>query len=178
MKITTAQFASATDALAQILTMTQPADAVLSRFFRAHPHFGQQDRAFIADTVFALLRRRQGLEFHTGADTARRLLLAYFNRIEGVSLRQLEPLFGPDAAWATALKTPREGTPSLAVNSELPEWLVEMLTAQMSNEEILALGRALQQPAPLDLRINPLLTTREEVLGIFAAEGISATATP
>ena len=61
MKITTAQFASATDALAQILPMTQPADAVLSRFFRAHPHFGQQDRAFIADTVFALLRRRQGL---------------------------------------------------------------------------------------------------------------------
>jgi len=178
MKITTAQFASATEALAQILPMTQPADAVLSRFFRAHPHFGQQDRAFIADTVFALLRRRQGLEFHTGADTARRLLLAYFNRIEGVSLRQLEPLFGPDAAWATALKTPREGTPSLAVNAELPEWLVEMLTAQMSNEEILALGRALQQPAPLDLRINPLLTTREEVLGIFAAEGISATATP
>ena len=97
MKITQGQFRAATDALAQILPMTQPADAVLSQYFRLNKQLGQEDRAFVADTVFAILRRRYGLEFHTGADTPRRLLLAYFSRSEGVSQRQLEPLFGADA---------------------------------------------------------------------------------
>ena len=177
--MTPAQFSSAAEALAAILPMTQPADAVLSQYFRAHPQLGQHDRAFVADTVFALLRRRYGLEFHTGADTARRLLLAYFNRVEGMSLRQLEPLFGADAEWAAALKASRETTETpLAVNAELPAWLADMLAPQMTAEEILALGRALQQPAPLDLRVNPLLTSRDEVLRTLAADGIAAAATP
>jgi 16S rRNA (cytosine967-C5)-methyltransferase len=178
MIITPGQFRAATDALAQILPMTQPADAVLSRYFRANRQLGPQERAFVADTVFDLLRRRYSLEFHTGADTPRRLLLAYFSRVGGLSLRQLEPLFGADAAWAAALKTPRNETAPLAVNAELPPWLVEMLGAQMPEAEILALGRALQLPAPLDLRVNPLLTRREEVLAALAADGIGAAATP
>ena len=178
MNIAQGQFRAAADALAQILPMTQPADAVLSRYFHANKQLGAQDRGFVADTVFNLLRRRSGLEFHTGADTPRRLLLAYFSRVEGVSLRQLEPLFGADAAWAAALKTPRTETAPLAVQAELPPWLVEMLALQMPAEEILALGRALQLPAPLDLRINPLLTRRDEVLGVLAADGIGAVATP
>ncbi|MEK7877564.1 MAG: SAM-dependent methyltransferase, partial [Pseudomonadota bacterium] len=56
--------------------MTQPADTVLSSYFRAHRELGQHDRAFIAETVFGVLRRRYGLEHHTGAATPRRLLLA------------------------------------------------------------------------------------------------------
>ena len=59
MKITAAQFSTVVDALVQILPMTQPADAVLSRYFRENPRLGQQERAFVADTVFALLRRRE-----------------------------------------------------------------------------------------------------------------------
>ena len=42
----------------------------------------------------------------------------------------------------------------------------------------LALGRALQQPASLDLRVNPLLSNRDEVLQTLAADGIEASATP
>ena len=179
MKITPAQFRAAADALAQILPMTQPADAALSQYFRLNRQLGQQDRAFVAETLFALLRHRYGVEFNSGADTARRLLLAYFNRVEGMGLRQLEPLFGADAEWAAALKSPRETTEiPLAVNAELPSWLVDMLAPQMTAEEILALGRALQQPAPLDLRVNPQLTNRDEVLKILAADGIDAAPTP
>jgi 16S rRNA (cytosine967-C5)-methyltransferase len=226
MKITDPQFAAAEEALAHILPMTQPADAVLSRYFRAHPKLGQHDRAFIAETVFGVLRRRYGLEHHTGAATPRRLLLAYLNRIQGVSLRQLEPLLGrDDAQWAAALKStpdaapasseqgfrlrdanaresgaapssagvasvsgvtspkgapvpPSDGAPPLHVAAELPQWLVAMLAAEMPENEILALGRALQQPAPLDLRVNALLTTREKVLQQLAIEGINAQPTP
>ncbi|MBI2293483.1 MAG: RsmB/NOP family class I SAM-dependent RNA methyltransferase [Betaproteobacteria bacterium] len=159
--------------------MTQPADAVLSGYFRAHRELGQHDRAFIAETVFGVLRRRYGLEYHTGAATPRRLLLAWLNRVQGVSLRQLEPLLGrDDALWAAALKATPELASPLYVAAELPPWLVAMLAAEMPEGEILALGRALAQPAPLDLRVNALLTTREKVLRQLIIEGINAQPTP
>jgi len=179
VKISTPQLAAAEEALAHILPMTQPADAVLSRYFRAHSRLGQHDPAFIAETVFGVLRRRYGLEHYTGAATPRRLLLAYLNRIQGVSLRQLEPLLGrDDAQWASALKARPDNAPPLHVAAELPQWLVAMLAAEMPENEILALGRALQQPAPLDLRVNALLTTREKVLQQLIIEGINAQPTP
>ncbi len=194
MKINPILLAAAEEALGHILPMTQPADAVLSRYFRAHPQLGQHDRAFIAETVFGVLRRRYGLEHHTGAATPRRLLLAYLNRVQGVSLRQLEPLLGrDDAQWAAAIKAtpdtapasseqgpvpPSDGAPPLHVVAELPPWLVAMLAAEMPEDEILALGRALQQAAPLDLRVNPLLTTRDKVLRQLVIEGINAQPTP
>ena len=175
MKISTPQLAAAEEALTHVLPMTQPADAVLSRYFRAHSRLGQNDRAFVADTVFGVLRRRYGLEHYTGAASPRRLLLAYLNRIHGVSLRQLEPLLGrEDAQWAAALKARPDSAPPLHVAAELPPWLTAMLAAEMPEDEILALGRALQQPAPLDLRVNALLTTREKVLQQLVIEGINA----
>ena len=158
--------------------MTQPADAVLSGYFRGNPKLGQHDRAFIAETVFGVLRRRYGLEYQTGAATPRQLLLAYLNRVAGVSLRQLEPLLTPaDTQWADKIKTP-VGTPPLNVAAELPQWLTAMLADEMSEDEILELGRTLQQAAPLDLRVNTLLATRDEVLKQFAAEGLAAQPTP
>ena len=121
MKISTPQLAAAEEALAHILPMTQPADAVLSRYFRAHPRLGQHDRAFIAETVFGVLRRRYGLEYYTGAATPRRLLLAYLNRVQGMSLRQLEPLLGRDEAqWAAALKARPDNAPASSEQGPAP----------------------------------------------------------
>jgi len=178
LKIAGPQLAAAESALARILLMTQPADAVLSSYFRSDPRLGAHDRAFIAETVFGVLRRRYGLEHQTGAATARQLLLAYLNRIQGVSLRQLEPLLTPaDLQWAAALRTP-VGAPPLNVAAELPPWLAAMLSAELPDDEIRALGRALQQTAPLDLRVNSLLATRNDVIRELAAEGMAAHPTP
>ena len=178
MKISAPQLAAAETALARILPMTQPADAALSSYFRSTPKVGQHDRAFIAESVFGVLRRRYWLEYQTGAATPRQLLLAYLSRVAGVSLRQLKSVLTPaDTRWAAALRTPA-GTPPLDVAAELPQWLVAMLAAELSENEILALGRALQQPAALDLRVNSLLATRDEVLQQLAVEGIIARPTP
>jgi 16S rRNA (cytosine967-C5)-methyltransferase len=171
--------AAAEAALAQILPMAQPADAELHRFFRAHPALGKHDRQFIAETVFGILRRRIGLEFHTGADTPRGLLLAYLNRVQGMSLRQLEPLMGnANALSAADLKARGDLEPPLHVKAELPSWLVEMMARDMPDDEILALGRALQQPAPLDLRVNALTGQRDKVMQQLAIEGLKVQPTP
>ncbi|MCZ2406040.1 MAG: SAM-dependent methyltransferase, partial [Burkholderiales bacterium] len=40
------------------LTLEHPADAVVSRFFRDHRHLGPRERAALAETAYAVLRKK------------------------------------------------------------------------------------------------------------------------
>ena len=61
-----------------------------------------------------------------------------------------------------------------AVRLEMPDWLLPLLAERFDAAEL----AALLQPAPLDLRVNLLKTTREEARAALAAEGLEATPTP
>jgi len=67
---------------------------------------------------------------------------------------------------------------AFGVAADFPDWLIEKLRSTMSDEAILELARATQNPAPLDLRVNTVLATRPQVLQTFAKENIAAAATP
>jgi 16S rRNA (cytosine967-C5)-methyltransferase len=56
------QIAGLATAIADVRLLPAPADSLLHQFFRRHPAMGQHDRAFIAEGVFAWLRRRRSLE--------------------------------------------------------------------------------------------------------------------
>ncbi|MGE5768838.1 MAG: RsmB/NOP family class I SAM-dependent RNA methyltransferase, partial [Betaproteobacteria bacterium] len=60
------------------------------------------------------------------------------------------------------------------VRCDLPDWLYERLAAQYGADETLALAQALNQPAPLDLRVNTLKTSREALLEALTADGMAA----
>jgi 16S rRNA (cytosine967-C5)-methyltransferase len=170
-------------ALRTVLPMVYPADAALRNFFQAE-RLGSRERALVAETVFGILRHRQLLEHActptpSARATPRRLALAYWARFGGSNLRELEPLLKKDeAAWLGKVKGISLDELPLSIRAELPEWLIESLRQNRTDEDILAIGRAMQQSAPLDLRVNTLLTSRSEVLRQFASEGIEAAATP
>ncbi len=165
-------------ALATVLEFKFPADAVLSRYLRAHPALGQQDRAFIAETVFAALRRLRLLETMTAGRDPRRLALAALTRLRGLSLRELDTAVKPrERDWLADLKA-RPEDDSLAVRCDFPDWLLTRLQRQYGESELLALAQSLQQSAPLDLRVNVLKAEREAVLARLTADGIGARATP
>src|SRR5262245_2237786 len=44
--------------VAQVLRFEQPADAVVSRYFREHRALGPRERATLAETSYAVLRRK------------------------------------------------------------------------------------------------------------------------
>ena len=161
----------------ELLHFRQPADAVLSAFFRAQ-RCGPRERAFIAETAYAVLRRKRSLAAWIGAaPDARQLVLAALVRHGGTSLRTIEEAVAKrDAQWLADLKARPEPSLSLAEQTDLPDWLVERLGALMPEEELQALARALNQPAPLDLRVNALKAERATVLARFAQEGIAAQA--
>ena len=166
-------------AMRKVLPLQAPADTLLRQFFRDHPQLGLHERAMIAETVFGVLRHRLFLEAITEKATARELVLAYLAKYQGMNLRELVPLVREaEAKWIPQLKVMSPATQPLAIQAEFPEWLIEKLQAFLSDDAIVRLGQALQQPAPLDLRVNTLLAKRDEVLALLNQEGIEAHATP
>lgn len=173
------QLDAAAEALGIVLGFERPADVVLHDFFRSHAGLGSHDRAFVAESVFGVLRRKRLIEHIAPDATPRRMILAYLARVAGMSVREMAPLLkGDDAEALSRMKAVvLDGLP-LEVRAELPDWVIERLRACMPDAEILALGRALQQPAPLDLRVNTLRAKREAVLRDLAADAIEARPTP
>lgn len=166
-------------AVRKILPLQAPADILLRQFFQERPQLGQNDRSVIAETVFGVLRRRFFLEKLAGKATARELALAYLTRFQGMNLRELTPfLRETEIKWIQQIKAIKLEEQPLFIRAEFPEWLMEKLQKFWSDEEILRLGQALQQPAPLDIRVNSLLAKREEVLATLKYQGIEAQPTP
>jgi len=60
----------------------------------------------------------------------------------------------------------------------MPDWMVERLRRERSDAELLALARGLNEPAPLDLRVNTLRADRDEARRRLAGDGIAAAPTP
>ncbi len=180
MRISAKLIDAAVAALTEVMHFEHPADAVLSQFFRAQRVMGQRDRGFVAETVYAVLRRRRCLERRVGSDPVpRRLALAALLHLQGLSQRQLAPaVSSEEAAWLAEQKAEPAESLSLAERADLPDWLAERLLQRMNAEELLELARGLNQGAPLDVRVNPLKATREEVLLKLNADGIEGRACP
>ncbi|MBI4988194.1 MAG: RsmB/NOP family class I SAM-dependent RNA methyltransferase [Rhodocyclales bacterium] len=178
MRITPKLLDATTTALNLLLKFEHPADAVLSKFFRDNRLLGQHDRGFIAETAYAVLRRRRLLEHLLGAEaTPRRLVLAALTRLSGVSQRQLEGVVSEkELKWVAELKGRQPGELSLAEQADFPDWLAERLLVHMEAGDLLKLAQGLNQAAPLDLRVNALKAEREAVLARLKEEGIAAEA--
>ncbi len=173
MSISPAQLQSASQALRSVLTFEYPADAVLSRYFRDLREIGARDRAFVAEAVYGVLRRKRTLERLCGPQAQpRHLVLAWLARVEGTPLRHLEALHGRDKEFFTEVKAKSLPEPTLAENADLPDWLAERLSAYLSPEQVLALARSMNNPAPLDLRVNPLKLDRDALVARLQADGI------
>ena len=177
MSVRARELSALSDALAAVLPLTAPADVALRAYFRAHPKLGPHDRGFVAEGVFAALRRLRSLKIQAESEKPRRLAIAAALRELGLSLRELEPaLTADELAWARAFKA-RKIVPTGAEAFDLPDWLWDALGQALPDERE-ALARALLAPAPLDLRINPLKTTREAAQAALAASDIAAAPTP
>lgn len=173
------RLADAAHALSRVLAFTYPADAVLSRYFRERHVLGPQDRAFVAETVFGVLRRKMLLDHIAPQADARQLVLLWLTRIGGYSSRDIGALCSTEEkAWLNATRAQPAAEHPLSVEADLPQWVVDRLLAAHDADFIRALGRALQEPAPLDLRVNILRGNRDAVLTTLNKGGIPAAATP
>ena len=132
--------AAATAAVDLVLPLSHPADAVLREFFAAHRQLGSQDRAFVAETVFAVLRHKRLLEHLLQQlavqPTPRKLVLAALIKLQGHSLSQLDPVLkSEDRDWAAKLKAPTSNRCRPPVRLSLPDWLYDRIVAEVPSRK-------------------------------------------
>lgn len=180
----TTQLTHTAQVLADILTFRQPADAVLSHYFREHKKLGRQDRHEIAETAFAALRHYQKIaaSLRRPHVQSRKAALAALVLGRSMNISQLQGLLDEDeqeAEFLTHLKARKtEFAETLNTSAELPQWLIDQLTPHFSDDHIRQFGRSVAQNAPLDLRVNTLNSKRDKVLAQLQSEHPTAQATP
>lgn len=179
MKLHAAQRRHAESLLGELLQFSAPADQVVSRYFRSHRALGQRDRAFIAETTFAVLRRKRSLEAAAGSAHPRALVLAALIRVQGFSVRGLgEGLSPGDQAVVERVRGADTDGLADAVRADLPDWLWSRLVAVYGATEAMRIAQGLLNGAPLDLRVNLAKMDRAAAIAQLASSGIEGRATP
>lgn len=166
-----------TELLRAILRLDAPADALVSAFFRQHRNLGPRERHALAETAYAVLRRRLFYQHFAQSGHGaleRRLALLAWQGGEAV----LRAAAGPhEQAWLAQVKAADVSALPEKLRHNLPDWLAGALKAAL-NDEFWPLVESLSQPAPLDLRVNILKAKVEAVQAELGAAGVEAAPTP
>ncbi len=190
-----ARLAATIDCLTEILAAEKPADTVMSAFFRNRRYIGSSDRAAVAENIYRILRRYFRLSWwlqRIGRETinARALLFADLLLGEKWKVPRLDDYFSDDRYAAKPLSyKEREWVPLLEGGDLMPPEMPDAVRVECPPEAAARLQplfgdrfgeemAAMTFPAPLDLRVNTLISDRAAVLDIFKKMGVQADPTP
>ena len=172
-----ARLAAAADVLDDCLNRHRPASTALSDWGKAHRFAGSGDRSAIGTLVFDALRTKSSAEWIMGADTPRALVLGSLKASRGLdadAIAALAPGDGHSLAALTDEERKKLADPAAAapvwVTGNFPQWIAPSLAAVFGDgaaEE----GLALAKRAPIDLRVNTLKASRDQVLDALTAVG-------
>ena len=172
-----ALFELTTDLVARVLKLDMPADALVSGFFRQYKTLGSRERHTLAETAFAVLRRRllyQNLAQSGRGPMERRLAMLAWQGQPDFLKRALTP---DEQTWLAHVRSIDVATLPDKLRHNLPDWVAEALKAQVG-EDFAALAASLNEPAAVDVRVNALKARREEAQAALQEAGIPSTPTP
>lgn len=182
------------DLLLEIETISRPADALVSAYFRARRFIGSKDRAAISTMLYDAMRHQARLSRWLdkvradviGEAIPRARLLAYLVLLQNFKVNEIAALcdgqkYSPavlddkERAWLHKLEGQSIEYAAMpdVVRAECPEWAAPYLKERFANDFVTEL-QAMLSPAPLDLRINSLKTTRDDILRELKGLGIKA----
>ena len=165
------------DLVGLVLKFDHPADQVVSRFFRDHREFGPRERATLAETVYTVLRKKLLFDHlspsGSGSKERRMAILGFHGPRDFLK----SALNDTEKRWLDNCDAVKPEDLLERHRHNLPEWLVAPLKTQLG-DGFWPLVESLQQPAPLDLRVNALTDKRAEVKAELAKAAIISEVTP
>ncbi len=167
----------ATELLHQVMQFDTPADRVVSDFFRTHRNLGSRERHTLAETTYGVVRRRllyQHLAQSGRGEQTRRLVLLGWQGNAGFLKATLSE---EEQTWLAKVQLIDQQSLPEKLQHNLPEWLADLLKAQLG-ESFWPLVRSLQEPAPLDVRVNALKSKRDDAVVALNAGQLPCVATP
>lgn len=164
--------------LHEVLRFDAPADGVVSAHFRKQRSLGMRERHTLAETTYAVLRKRllfQHMAQGGAGPLERRLAILGW----AGDAAFLDAALSPDErSWLARARAVDPATLAPKLRHNLPDWIAGPLLAQLGEVGFQDLVAHLNDPAPLDLRVNLLQAKREAVQAALAAAGIEARPTP
>jgi 16S rRNA (cytosine967-C5)-methyltransferase len=171
-------------ALVEIFREGKYADKVLERLFKTNPKWGKRDRAFVAENVYEIVRWQRKLQAllpgqsqeedaHSFSENHWRRLLAVNLVLKGQRLPDWNE-FGelkPELLFKNKKQVEEAGERKII--ESVPDWMDEMGAAELGPQwgtEI----HALNEMAPIVLRVNSLKINKEEVQKILNQRGWEA----
>jgi 16S rRNA (cytosine967-C5)-methyltransferase len=169
------------DACAELVKLTlkfdHPADAVVSRYFRDNRSLGPRERATLAETVYTVLRKKLLFDHlspsGSGPKERRMAILGFHGPRDFLK----SALSEQEKSWLDQCDAINPQDLLERHRHNLPEWLVQPLKEQLG-ADFWPLVESLNQPAPLDLRVNTLHDKRADVQQELKLAGIASKATP
>ncbi|QGX39419.1 RsmB/NOP family class I SAM-dependent RNA methyltransferase [Permianibacter aggregans] len=175
------RFRQASELLALVLPGQYPADSVIERYFKAHREMGSQDRGFAAETVYGCLRRlgeiratiQPLIDDMNEERQAPYITAAYLVMAQGWQTKSFaDTEFNREAE--TLVKQIRQFDKTRLSEAErcnLSDTVYQALSTTFTSDDIQRLAQALNQPAPVDLRVNTAKTDRERLQRELGAQG-------
>lgn len=177
-----ARLKAAAEVLDDVLLRHRPPSLALNDWGKGHRFAGSGDRAAIGTLVFDTLRVKASASFVMGAETSRAQILGMLAEtgVEAEDIlalctgapHALDPLTGREFARLEA-RDLTIAPPDVIAN--VPAWLWADIES-VFGKTTLAEMQAATRRAPIDLRVNPLKSTREKVLETLKATGAEPSA--
>jgi 16S rRNA (cytosine967-C5)-methyltransferase len=155
----------------------EPADRFMKNWFRERRFAGSGDRREIGELVYRVLRQHYSLAHRMGAETPRARVIAAL-LADGKDVQALfTGGYGPaqlSAAEQAAIAATPDDAPDF-VRGEFPAWLESELTRRFGHA-LLEEMTAFAARAPVDLRVNTLKASRDDVMTRLKADGFACEA--
>lgn len=150
-------------------------DHALAAAFEENPKWGKRDRSFIAETVFEVVRWRRALGFLADSEEANAMCAAQWVRM-GYEIPEWWTFKGLSAEEMKAREADLAAQPR-AVRESIPDWLDALGAAELGDAWDAEIS-ALNQRAPVFLRVNTLKTTRAKAIEWLATFNVEAAEVP
>lgn len=185
-----ARIAAVIELLDEMLGTERPADTIMSAYFRARKFIGSKDRAAVASHTYRVLRNFLRLNWHlqraNAKITGRNFMLAELLLAEGVAREDVKNIFSgekyapaklrEEETYLTSRLLERAFEPDdmpLHIKVECPAEYAEKFQSVFGADFETEM-RGMIAEAPMDLRVNPRVISRDEALKEIRKERIDA----
>ena len=175
-----ARYQAAIDLVDQLTQTRMPLDRLFATWARSHRFAGSKDRRAIKEIVFQIMRWKGRLRFAAGAQDGRSLMIAHLGFSGGIDTEALAGFFdgqgyNPPALTDKDLKVFQAASAlGPAAFDPLPDWLMSSEIHLPPGVSVEAELTAASHRAPVDIRVNTLKATIEDVAQELATAGIAA----
>jgi len=162
---------AAAEVLEDILERRTPAAMALRDWGKSHRFAGSKDRSAIGNFVHDALRRKSSIGYRMNDDSPRALALGAAVFSGGISVDEILEQTEGDQHFGAPLTEDQIAklrgqieldTAPEWVRADVPEWIWPAFETNF-DEEAIAEGSALTQRPPLDMRVNAIKATRDNV---------------